>query len=161
MNGTPRSSSLSSISRPFSLTDMEANEGSDVLPLFCHQFAWHHPPGACRKPYLFFQSFVYFWYGKMKTYRKAYRILSDMYPQCMLAFGHIRTCFLNKTLKSYRFGPWLVWLSGLSPSLRTKRSLVRFPVRAHAWVAGQVPSGVHVRGNPTLIFSPSLSFSKK
>ena len=25
--------------------------------------------------------------------------------------------------------------------LRTKGSPVRFPVRAHAWVAGQVPSG--------------------
>ena len=31
--------------------------------------------------------------------------------------------------------PWLVWLSGLSASLRTKGSLVQFPVRAHAWVA--------------------------
>ena len=28
--------------------------------------------------------------------------------------------------------PWLVWLSGLSAGLRTKGSLVRFPVRAHA-----------------------------
>ena len=32
-----------------------------------------------------------------------------------------------------------------------------FPVRAHAWVAGQVPSGGHMRGNHTLIFL-SLSF---
>ena len=30
--------------------------------------------------------------------------------------------------------PWPVWLSGLSVSLKTKGSLVRFPVRAHAWV---------------------------
>ena len=37
--------------------------------------------------------------------------------------------------------PWLVWLSGLSASLRTKGSLVQFPVRAYAWVAGQVPVG--------------------
>ena len=37
--------------------------------------------------------------------------------------------------------PWLVWLSGLSASLRINRSPVRFPVRAHAWVAGQVTSG--------------------
>ena len=35
--------------------------------------------------------------------------------------------------------PWLVWLSGLSAGLRTKGLLVQFPVRAHAWVAGQVP----------------------
>ena len=48
--------------------------------------------------------------------------------------------------------PWLVLLSGLSASLRTKRSLVRFPVRAHAWVEGQVPTRGHVRGNHTLMF---------
>ena len=35
--------------------------------------------------------------------------------------------------------PWLVWLSGLSTGLRTKRVLVRFPVRAYTWVAGHVP----------------------
>ena len=29
--------------------------------------------------------------------------------------------------------------------LQTKGALVRFPVRAYAWVAGQVPSGGHVR----------------
>ena len=42
---------------------------------------------------------------------------------------------------------WLVWLSGLSTDLQTKRSLVQFPVRAHAWVLGQIPSWGHVRGN--------------
>ena len=36
--------------------------------------------------------------------------------------------------------------------LQTKGSLVRFPVRAHAWVAGQVPSGGHMTGNHTLMF---------
>ena len=36
--------------------------------------------------------------------------------------------------------PWLVWLSRLSASLWTKGSLVRFPVRAYAWVAGRVPT---------------------
>ena len=35
---------------------------------------------------------------------------------------------------------WLVWLSGLSASLQATGSLVQFPVRAHAWVEGQVPS---------------------
>ena len=52
--------------------------------------------------------------------------------------------------------PWLVWLSGLSADLQTKGSLVQFPVRADAWVAGQGPRRGHVRGNHTLIF---LSFS--
>ena len=36
--------------------------------------------------------------------------------------------------------------------LRTKEAPVRFPVGSHAWVAGQVPSGGHVRGNHTLMF---------
>ena len=53
--------------------------------------------------------------------------------------------------------PWLVWLSGLSAGLRTKGLLVRFLVRAHAWVVGQVPSRGRTRGNHTLMF-PSLSF---
>ena len=53
---------------------------------------------------------------------------------------------------------WLVWLSGLSVGLQTKGSPVRFPVRAHAWVAGLVPSWGHMRGNHTLMFL-SLSFS--
>ena len=39
-----------------------------------------------------------------------------------------------------------------------QRSLVQFPVRAHAWVAGQVPSRGHARGYQTLILL-SLSFS--
>ena len=56
------------------------------------------------------------------------------------------------------WGPWLVWLSGLSAGLWTKRSPVRFPLKAHVWVAGQVPSRGHARGNITLMFL-SLSFS--
>ena len=56
----------------------------------------------------------------------------------------------------YKALSWLVWLSGLSAGLRTKESPVWFPVRAHAWVAGQVPSRGCVRGNHTLMF---LTFS--
>ena len=59
--------------------------------------------------------------------------------------------FINKTY------PWLVWLSGLSAGLQTKGLLVRFPVRAHAWVVGQVPSKGCMRGNHMLLFL-SLSF---
>ena len=58
---------------------------------------------------------------------------------------------------------WLVWLSGLSAGLLTKESPVRFPVRAYAWVVGQVLSRGCMRGNHTLMFlslSPSLPFSK-
>ena len=54
--------------------------------------------------------------------------------------------------------PWLVWLSGLSVGLRSKGSRVRFPVRVHAWVEGQVYSRRPVRDNHTLVFL-SLSFS--
>ena len=54
--------------------------------------------------------------------------------------------------------PWLVWPSGLSASLQTKESQVRFPVGAQAWVAGQVPSRGCARGNHTLMFL-SLPFS--
>ena len=39
-----------------------------------------------------------------------------------------------------RITPWLVWLSGLSVGLQTKWLPVQFPVGAHAWVAGKVPS---------------------
>ena len=42
--------------------------------------------------------------------------------------------------------------------LRTKGLSVRFSVGAQAWVAGQVPSGGHIRDNHTLMFL-SLSFS--
>ena len=55
--------------------------------------------------------------------------------------------------------PCLVWLRGLSVSLQTKGSPVQMPVRAPAWVAGQVPSRGHTRDNHTLMFlslSPSL-----
>ena len=54
--------------------------------------------------------------------------------------------------------PWLLRLSGLSAALRTKGSQVGFPVKAHACVAGQVPSRGHARGSPTLMFL-SLFFS--
>ena len=46
----------------------------------------------------------------------------------------------------------------MSASLQIKRLSVQFPVRAQAWVVGQVPSWWHMRGNHTLIFF-SLSFS--
>ena len=49
--------------------------------------------------------------------------------------------------------PWLVWISGLSAGLWTKRLLVQFPVRAHAWGAGQVPSWGHARGNQWMYLS--------
>ena len=43
--------------------------------------------------------------------------------------------------------------------LRTKGLPVRFPVRAHAWVAGQVPSRGRARSTTHGYFSPSLYYS--
>ena len=64
--------------------------------------------------------------------------------------GQLQPGFLEMGLGLSRFktslGPWLVWLSGLSAGLQTERSLVRFLVRAHAWVAGQVSRWGIVRG---------------
>ena len=54
-------------------------------------------------------------------------------------FMYSKKLFVFK-MKNNGHKPWLVWLSGLSMGLRTKRSPVQFPVRAHAWIAGQVPS---------------------
>ena len=49
--------------------------------------------------------------------------------------------------------PWLVWLSGMSISPQTERSLVRFLVRAHVWIVGQVPSWGHAGGNQLMFLS--------
>ena len=59
---------------------------------------------------------------------------------------------INKGLfnkKQYKL-PWLVWLSGLSTGLWTRGSPVRFPVRAHAWVAGR--EAAHQCFSHTLMF---------
>ena len=49
--------------------------------------------------------------------------------------------------------PWLVWLTGLSTDLWTKGSLVWFPLRAHAWVAAQVPYGSAPKRQPQIDIS--------
>ena len=69
--------------------------------------------------------------------------------------------WINKRILRWEFFfklPWLMWLSVLSNSQQTKGSPVQFPVRAHAWVMGQVSSRGRLRGNHTLMFL-SLSFS--
>ena len=65
---------------------------------------------------------------------------------------------------------WLVWLSGLGTYLWTERSPVQLPVRAHAWVVGQLPSWGHMRDNWLMslshisvslpLFLPPFSLSK-
>ena len=55
---------------------------------------------------------------------------------------------------------WLLWLKGLSANLRTKRSQVQFPVRAHVWVAVQVPQWEAYKRQPhtDIPFPPFPSF---
>ena len=65
---------------------------------------------------------------------------------------------VNEGVLNNGISPWLVWLSELSAGLQTKGSPIQFPVRAHAWVEGQVPSRGCLRGNHTVMFL-SLSFS--
>ena len=70
--------------------------------------------------------------------------------------------FLKLIIVSWLCKKMSLFLAGVAQwiehRLWTKGSPVRSPVRAHAWVAGQVPSGGYVRGNQTLMFL-SLSFS--
>ena len=72
-------------------------------------------------------------------------------------FFHVDSGWLHaqaaqKCVQDFRHGlkdpfqPWLVLLSGLGASLATGRLQVQFPVRAHAWVAGQVPIWGCARG---------------
>ena len=75
-----------------------------------------------------------------------------------ILFSHIlslKSCTYltqDSASKNSHILPWLVWVSGLSTGLQTKGLLVRFPIRAHTWAAGQVPSRKHARGNQTLMF---------
>ena len=69
--------------------------------------------------------------------------------------SRLKNMSLNVTKKPSE--PWLVWHSGLSAGLSLEGSLVQFPVRAHAWVEGQVPSRGRTRGNHTSMFL-TLSF---
>ena len=74
---------------------------------------------------------------------KTFNYCLDMTPKTKattttnkLDFIKTQNVFASNDTKEKTYMPWLVWLSGLSAGLRTKRSPVRFPVRAHAWVVG-------------------------
>ena len=73
---------------------------------------------------------------------------SDVFQNLLLCWNTIK----------YNEEPWQVWPSGLSASLQGRVSPVQSPVRAQAWVVGQVPGGRHVGGSHTLAFL-SLSSS--
>ena len=63
--------------------------------------------------------------------------------------------------------PWLVWFSSWVLACKSKGHWFNSQSRAHAWVAGQVPSRGYARGNHTLMFLslflppfPSLKINK-
>ena len=65
----------------------------------------------------------------------------------ILTLGYVvELDMLTDTFKTIVW-PWLVWINGLTAGLQTKWSLVQIPVRAHAWVTGQVPSWGAATGN--------------
>ena len=100
------------------------------------------------------------WYELTVLYRK------HTVAEYACALMGISVCtqdyFLTLSTEKAQKQPWLVWLSGLRPGMWTERLPVQFQVRAHAWVAGQVPSWG--RGNRSMYISHtdvSLSFSKR
>ena len=66
------------------------------------------------------------------------------------------------TLQIIKAYPWLVWISGLGITPQAERLPGQFPVRAHTWAAGQVPSWGCARGSRSKfllhinVFFPSL-----
>ena len=99
------------------------------------------------------------WMHKLKTFHLLF-LWNFFY--LFLAFWQFLLLRLNylmcngQSLYTYfkrRRDPWLVGLSGLSTSLQTERFPVPFPVRAHAWVSGQVPSWGCVGGSRLMCLS--------
>ena len=83
---------------------------------------------------------------------------------CVLAIIHLGVDWyaprfsknITKETNKQNHGPGWCGSVGWNIVPCSKRLQVRFPVRAHAWVVGQVPTCGHVRGNHTLTFlSPS------
>ena len=89
-----------------------------------------------------------FWWGGGKYVRTRHYC----FPSYIFIELTLGTDFRNNTRALAGVVQWT------EHGLRTKGLPVQFPVREHAWIAGQVPSGGHERGNHTLIFL-SLSFS--
>ena len=79
-----------------------------------------------------------------------YLIINDYVVICVLYLLYLS--YVLFLLIKNQIVPWLGWLSGWSAGLQTKGCPIRFPVRAHAWVVGQVPRGRGVRGNHMLRF---------
>ena len=133
--------------------------------------------------YFEFNLLLFFYFPKVEVKVIDFRsfLFSNIYSQCYkFPSKHwfccitqiLNSCFFHLIQNIFKF-VWqhvvfrnvlfkVVWLSGVSTRLQTKRWLVRFLVMAHAWVAGQVPGWVCVRGNrsiPLLCINVSLHLS--
>ena len=72
------------------------------------------------------------------------------YLGCFYTFARVKNATMNMAVQvafQYSVSPQLLWLGRLGCVPQTARLLVRFPVRAHAWVAGQAPGWGCARGN--------------
>ena len=89
-------------------------------------------------------------------------LYADVFTRIVWAIGR-QSCYHRENLLKKHQGAWLMRLSWLGVVLQSKGSLVRFPVRAYAWVAGLVPGGGAQERQPIDVsfshwcFSPSLS----
>ena len=80
-------------------------------------------------------------------------------PLLFSTMGHKIIILFSGLLEICSSGPgWCGSVDWVLANPALKGSLVGFPVWAHAWVEGQIPSRGHSRGNHTLVFL-SLSFS--
>ena len=96
--------------------------------------------------------------GKEKeVWRENIHLVQKGPTLCLLSF-HCQALVTQQHLETIGATPWLVWLSGLSTCLQTKSSQVHFPVRAHAWVAGHVPSRGVQEATTLMFLSLSSSF---
>ena len=79
--------------------------------------------------------------------------LLDLYQTVLLGWIYSRRC-KNLILALAGVAQWIdSWLW-------TKGSPVRFPIKAHVWVAGWVPSGGHIERQPHIDVSLPSPFSK-
>ena len=92
-------------------------------------------------------------------FQSVFASLSDLYLQSV---GIFKAAPFGSVPQLIRKLALMLWLSGLSTGLQTKWSPVRFPVRAKASVAGQVPPLKACKRQPIIVslthhcFSPSL-----
>ena len=121
---------------------------------------WAHADSSCGLDHLFDCWSLFFIKNKTNEKEWSYVIAKVVWYSSLPRLEiYDLTTFADKKFLPH---PWLLWLSGLSAGLRSERSPGPFLVRAHGWVAGQIPSWGHVRGDQSVSLSctdVSLPFS--